>query len=156
MGPLDMPEEAFGVALLAFDERSFYYLTSFPSYDVISYIMDIQQVVADTKYNIRTQISLSASLYHILKQRASDEDVSLAEYIRRNLIAHFKEEKEKEGKKKERIMELIEKVRKIRESGNSGWTEVKNPYKLIRKWRQEDDEKREEMIKKKVEAYGRT
>lgn len=110
--------------------------------------MDLQQVVSDTKYNIRTQISLSSSLYKLIKEEAKREDKSLAQVIREKVLQQLKEEEGKRRKSKERLLEIIEKVREIRESGKSGWAKVKNPHKLIRRWRKEDDEHRQKMMEK--------
>lgn len=117
--------------------------------------MDIQQVIDDTKYHIRTQISLSSSLYRLLKEKAKQEDKSLAAIIREKLIGQLKKESEKRHASTKRLIQLTQEVKKLRESGKSGWAKVKNPHKLIRKWRQEDDEKREEMMMK-TKAYGNT
>lgn len=108
--------------------------------------MDIQQVISDTKYNIRTQISLSASLYHLLQERAKKEEKSLAAVVRERVIRQLKNEEEKEQQSQERIRDIIKAVDALK--GKSGWSHVKNPHALIRRWRQDDDKKREEMMKK--------
>lgn len=123
-------------------------LTTSLYYDVIDYIMDIQQVINDTDYSVRTQISLSPSLYRLIKERAKREDKSLAQVIREKVLAQLKREDEKEQSTKEELIRLIQKIREIRESGGSGWAKVKNPHKLIRNWREQEDKKREEMMAK--------
>lgn len=100
--------------------------------------MDIQQVINDTNYSVRTQISLSPSLYKLIKETARREDKSLAQVVRDNLLTHFQEENNREKEKTARIMKLIERVRALR--GKSGWSKVKNPRALIRKWHREEDE----------------
>lgn len=108
--------------------------------------MDIQQVVDDTKYSVRTQISLSRSLHRLVKKKAKEEEKSMAAIIREKLLKQIQKE-EKEGRvKKQRLVKLTEKVREIRESGQSGWAKVKDPHALIRKWRREEDEKRMKRI----------
>lgn len=108
--------------------------------------MDIQQVITDTKYNIRTQISLSASLYQLLRERAKKEEKSLAAVVRERVIRQLKNEEEKEQQSQERIRDIIKAVDAL--GGKSGWSHVKNPHALIRRWRKDDDKKREEMMKK--------
>lgn len=110
--------------------------------------MDIQQVITDTKYNIRTQISLSPSLYRLLKEKAKHEEKSLAAVIRENLISHFQEKEKKQELDKERLKHLANSPWEILRNEKGGWRTVKNPHKLIRKWRLEDDKKREEMMAK--------
>lgn len=102
--------------------------------------MNIQQVINDTKYSVRTQISLSPSLYRLIKELAKREEKSLAQIVREKVLQQLKEEEEKEKQKKKRLLEIIEKVREIRESGRSGWAKVKNPRALIRKWHREEDD----------------
>ncbi|MBI5452072.1 ribbon-helix-helix protein, CopG family [Candidatus Gottesmanbacteria bacterium] len=108
--------------------------------------MDIQQVANDTDYSVRTQISLSPSLYQLIKKKAKREDKSLAQVIRDNLLAHLQEEQQREDARDKRINELIERVRAL--GGKSGWEKVKNHHKLIRRWRKEDDEHRQKMMEK--------
>ena len=110
--------------------------------------MNMQTVIADTDYSVRTQISLSPSLYRLIKETAKREDKSLAAVVREKVIAQLKQEEEKESQKHERLLAIIEEVRRIRESGKSGWAKVKNPHKLIRKWREDESKKREEMMLK--------
>lgn len=121
-------------------------LTIVEAYDVIDYIMDIQQVINDTNYSVRTQISLSPSLYRVIKERAKREDKSLAQVIREKVVAQLKKEEEKEQSTKVALFRLTQKIRELRKSKESGWAKVGNPAKLIRKWRNREDEKREEMM----------
>lgn len=104
----------------------------------MGYIMDTAQLVDDRKYSIRTQISLSRTLYRVLKDRAKRADKSLAQIIRENVVAQLRSEENRERESQLRLKELTEKVRQLR--GKSGWAEVKNPHQLIRKWRREEDE----------------
>lgn len=106
----------------------------------MSYIMNLHQLINDTRYSVRTQISLSPSLYRALKEKAKEADKSLAAVIRDSILSYIKYEEQKEKESKETLHQLTEEIRKIRESGNSGWAKVKDPYKLIRKWRQEEEE----------------
>jgi len=110
--------------------------------------MDIQQIISDTNYSVRTQISLSPSLYRLIKKRAKSEDKSLAQLIREKVLAQLKREEEKKHSTKVELIRLTQKIREIRQSGRSGWAKVKNPHELIRKWRKEESKKREEMMAK--------
>lgn len=109
--------------------------------------MDIQQVIEDTKYSVRTQISLSSSLYRLIKDEARKEQTSLAAIIRKYVMTGLKEQKQKEELSKERLQRLTNLIESLPRE-KSGWARVKNPHKLIRKWREEDDKKREEMLQK--------
>lgn len=102
--------------------------------------MDIQDVINDTNYSVRTQISLSPSLYRMLKQRAKKEERSIAALIRESVVNSIKSDSEKKENRQKRLMELTEEIRTFAGSGKSGWAKVKNPHKLIRKWRREEDE----------------
>lgn len=110
--------------------------------------MDIQQITIDTEYSVRTQISLSPSLYRLLKERAKNEEKSMSAVIRENLISHFQEKEKKRELDIERLKRLANAPWEVLRNEKGGWRTVKNPHKLIRKWRLEDDKKREEMMAK--------
>ena len=106
--------------------------------------MNLQQVINDTKYSVRTQISLSPSLYQLLKEQARREEKSMAEIIREKVVIQLKKEEQKKVADKKELERLANLVHTIK--GNSGWEKVKNPTALIRKWRREEDEKRMKRI----------
>lgn len=102
--------------------------------------MNIQQVSQDTKYNIRTQISLSSSLYALLKEKAKQEEKSMAAIIREQVLASLHEEEERKNGDQEELRQVVRKIRKFAKEGKSGWAKVKNPQRIIRKWRQAEED----------------
>jgi len=114
-------------------------LTGGNYFDVIVYIMDYKQIAEDTKYSVRTQISLSRSLYEAVKTKAKNRGQSMSEVTRKALLNDL-EEKEKSGlARKKRLTQWVRRTRGM-SKGKGGWGNVGEAHKTIRKWREDDDE----------------
>lgn len=114
-------------------------MTGGGDYDVIDYIMDYKQAKEDTDYSVRTQISLSKSLYRLVKQWAKREGESMSAIVRRALVEQMQQQEEDKKAKKERLAKLADKARGMIKPGDGGWGDVKDPNKLIRSWREEEE-----------------
>lgn len=107
--------------------------------DVIGYIMDYQQLIDDTNYSVRTQISLSPSMYEWVKRMAKRRKTSIAAIVRKALKQQIQRESEDEESRRERLRKLAKKAQGMIKPGDGGWGDVKDPAKLIRQWREEED-----------------
>ncbi|OGG12939.1 hypothetical protein A2773_01890 [Candidatus Gottesmanbacteria bacterium RIFCSPHIGHO2_01_FULL_39_10] len=100
--------------------------------------MDIQSVINDTKYPKRTQISLSESLYQLVKSLARKKDKSLSAIIRESIIYTIREDEKRHLIDKEELKLLANAPWEELVKQKSGWSKVQNHRKLIRQWRSKD------------------
>lgn len=108
-------------------------------YDVISYIMDVQQLRNDTVYSVRTQISLSQSLFRLIKSRAKKETKSLAALVRDSLVYYLEEHERKKQLDNTKLEQLANAPWDILAKEKGGWRRVKSPHRLIRHWREQEE-----------------
>ena len=107
--------------------------------DVISYIMTIQQIIQDTSYSVRTQISLSPSLYQAIRQKGRKRGKSLSQLVREALVQQLKWEEERRVERQDRLEWLIQATRGTIKAGDGGWGAVRYPFRLIRRWRADEE-----------------
>lgn len=105
----------------------------------MGYIMTIQQIVQDTSYSVRTQISLSPSLYQVIKQKGKKRGKSLSQLVREALVQQLKWEEKRQVDKQSRLEWLIQATKGTIKSGDKGWGTVKDPSRLIRRWRADEE-----------------
>lgn len=108
--------------------------------------MQLTTLIQDTDYSVRTQISLSPSLYQFLQKKSREDAKSMAAVIRDTILAYFQEEEKRQQDEREYLKNLAKAGRSI--GKKSGWGKVKNPYKLIREWRKADDIHRQSLLLK--------
>ncbi len=101
-------------------------------------IHDLDTIRKDTKYPKRTQISLSVSLYYLVKYMARKRDISLSQVIREGLFAYFSGEEKRRVHAKETLRSLANAPWTELKNEKSGWASVRNPRQLIRYWRAKD------------------
>ncbi|OGY17727.1 MAG: hypothetical protein A2784_01215 [Candidatus Chisholmbacteria bacterium RIFCSPHIGHO2_01_FULL_48_12] len=101
--------------------------------------MTIQQIVQDTSYSVRTQISLSPSLHRAVKQRGKRWGKSLSQLVREALIRELQMEEKRRVGQRDRLEWLIQATRGTIKLGDRGWGAVKDPSRLIRRWRADEE-----------------
>jgi len=101
--------------------------------------MDIQEITKDNKYSVRTQISLSKTLYKLVRNKAKKENKSISQITREALITDLHKSRLTREEETEKLKALAKKMRGMVKPGDGGWGDVKDPHKLIRSWRSEED-----------------
>lgn len=97
--------------------------------------MNIQNIISDTKYPKRTQISLSVSLYQLIKHIATIKEKSLSHLVRESLYQYLKDEEKRRSMDKEKLWLLANAPWRELKNEKSGWRKVHSARKLIRIWR---------------------
>jgi len=97
------------------------------------------QMIKDTRYNVRTQISLSRSLYTAIKNRARREGKSIARVLREAYRVYEQQDEGERTKRQKWLEKWVARTRGMSKGKRGGWGDPLIAHKLIRKEREEED-----------------
>ena len=101
--------------------------------------MDKKLIIDDAKYSVRTQISLSPSMYREIKKRARQERKSMAQVLREAYLTYEHETTTRLGERTKKLTAWVEKTKGMSKGKRGGWGDPWLAHKLIRKEREEED-----------------
>src|SRR3990170_4127532 len=101
--------------------------------------MDRKLITNDRKYSVRTQISLSPSMYREIKKRAQQERKSMAEVLREAYLTNKQAVAARLGERIKKLTEWVEKTKGMSKGKRGGWGDPWLAHKLIRKEREEEN-----------------